>query len=52
MSPLAQHAPDDVKKVWVGAPSSPLLVAPGGCLVAVERAQLVDPCQQLCDIQR
>ncbi|XP_041979286.1 BMP and activin membrane-bound inhibitor homolog [Aricia agestis] len=45
-----QHS-DDVKKVWVGN-SSPLLVAPGGCLVAVERAQLVDlPCQQYCDIR-
>ncbi|XP_075977704.1 BMP and activin membrane-bound inhibitor homolog isoform X1 [Anticarsia gemmatalis] len=52
MSPLAQNTTEDVKKVWVGTPSAPLLVAPGGCLVAVERAQLVDPCQQLCDIQR
>ncbi|KAL4705906.1 hypothetical protein ACJJTC_017488 [Scirpophaga incertulas] len=52
MSPLAQHQ-EDVKKVWVGTPSAPLLVAPGGCLVAVERAQLIDvPTQQLCDIQR
>ncbi|KOB68090.1 BMP and activin membrane-bound inhibitor-like protein [Operophtera brumata] len=46
MSPLAQHSPEDVKKVWVGT-GAPLLVAPGGCLVAVERAHLVD-----CDIQR
>ncbi|XP_049873076.1 BMP and activin membrane-bound inhibitor homolog [Pectinophora gossypiella] len=54
MSPLAQHTNEDVKKVWVGSTSAPLLVAPGGCLVAVERAQLVDvpPCTQLCDIQR
>ncbi|XP_013183243.1 BMP and activin membrane-bound inhibitor homolog [Amyelois transitella] len=54
MSPLAQNTTEDVKKVWVGTPSAPLLVAPGGCLVAVERAQLVDvpPSQQLCDIQR
>lgn len=52
MSPLAQHTSEDVKKVWVGTPAAPLLVTPGGCLVAVERAQLVDPCQQLCDIQR
>ncbi|XP_053610033.1 BMP and activin membrane-bound inhibitor homolog [Plodia interpunctella] len=54
MSPLAQNTSEDVKKVWVGTPSAPLLVAPGGCLVAVERAQLVDvpPSQQLCDIQR
>lgn len=51
MSPLAQNTSEDVKKVWVGTPSAPLLVAPGGCLVAVERAQLVDT-QQLCDIQR
>ncbi|KAJ8721900.1 hypothetical protein PYW08_004302 [Mythimna loreyi] len=51
MSPLAQNTSDDVKKVWVGTPSAPLLVTPGGCLVAVERAQLVDS-QQLCDIQR
>ncbi|XP_014369786.2 BMP and activin membrane-bound inhibitor homolog [Papilio machaon] len=53
MSP-AQHCSEDVKKVWVGSSSSPLLVAPGGCLVAVERAQLVDaPAPtQLCDIQR
>ncbi|XP_063383585.1 uncharacterized protein LOC134669899 [Cydia fagiglandana] len=47
-SPLAQHS-EDVKKVWVGN-SAPLLVAPGGCLVAVERAQLVDV--PVCDIQR
>ncbi|XP_063826237.1 BMP and activin membrane-bound inhibitor homolog [Ostrinia nubilalis] len=53
MSPLAQHNSEDVKKIWVGAPSAPLLVTPGGCLVAVERAQLVDgPSQQFCDIQR
>ncbi|XP_045517681.1 BMP and activin membrane-bound inhibitor homolog isoform X1 [Pieris brassicae] len=45
-----QHNTEDVKKVWVGN-SAPLLVAPGGCLVAVERAQLVDV-PQLCDIQR
>ncbi|CAG9786575.1 unnamed protein product [Diatraea saccharalis] len=53
MSPLAQNT-EDVKKVWVGASSAPLLVAPGGCLVAIERAQLIDlpPSQQLCDIQR
>ncbi|XP_046966054.1 BMP and activin membrane-bound inhibitor homolog [Vanessa cardui] len=50
----SQHSTDDVKKVWVGNSSAPLLVTPGGCLVAVERAQLVDipPCQQFCDIQR
>lgn len=52
MSPLNQHTSEDVKKVWVGGPSAPLLVAPGGCLVAVERAQLVEPCPQFCDIQR
>lgn len=54
MSPLSQNNTEDVKKVWVGAPSAPLLVTPGGCLVAVERAHLVDvpPCQQFCDIQR
>lgn len=51
MSPLAQNTSDEIKKVWVGTPTAPLLVAPGGCLVAVERAQLVDS-QQLCDIQR
>lgn len=52
MSPLHQHTSEDIKKVWVGN-ASPLIVAPGGCLVAVERAQLVDvPCQQFCDIQR
>ncbi|CAH4027076.1 unnamed protein product [Pieris brassicae] len=45
-----QYNTEDVKKVWVGN-SAPLLVAPGGCLVAVERAQLVDV-PQLCDIQR
>ncbi|XP_039752985.1 BMP and activin membrane-bound inhibitor homolog [Pararge aegeria] len=49
-----QHSTEDVKKVWVGNSSAPLLMTSGGCLVAVERAQLVDipPCQQLCDIQR
>lgn len=54
MSPLAQHSSEqDMKKVWVGNSGSPLLVTQGGCLVTVERAQLVDaPCQQLCDIQR
>lgn len=52
MSPLAQHSSEDVKKVWVGGAAAPLLVAPGGRLVAVERAQLEPPCQQLCDIQR
>ncbi|XP_073956008.1 BMP and activin membrane-bound inhibitor homolog [Choristoneura fumiferana] len=53
MSPLAQHNSEDVKKVWVGNSSAPLLMTPGGCLVAVERAQLVDmPCQPICDIQR
>lgn len=53
MSPIAQNTTDDVKKVWVGT-SAPLLVAPGGCLVEVKRAQLVDgpPHQQFCDIQR
>ncbi|VVD05875.1 unnamed protein product [Leptidea sinapis] len=46
-----QHC-DDVKKVWVGN-SAPLLVGPGGCLVAVERAQLVDMSSRpLCDIKR
>ncbi|GBP61856.1 BMP and activin membrane-bound inhibitor homolog [Eumeta japonica] len=40
ISPLSQHNGDDVKKVWIG--NSPLLVAPGGCLVAVERAQLLE----------
>ncbi|XP_004924123.1 BMP and activin membrane-bound inhibitor homolog [Bombyx mori] len=52
MSPLSQHNLEDVKKVWVGT-SAPLLVAPGGCLVAVERAHLVDvpQSQQLCDIR-
>lgn len=44
-----QNYTEDVKKVWVG--NSPLLMTPDGCLVAVERAQLV-PNQQLCDIQR
>ncbi|CAG4940661.1 unnamed protein product [Parnassius apollo] len=53
MSP-AQHCSQDVKKVWVGNSSAPLLVTSGGCLVAVERAQLVDvpPPTQLCDIRR
>ncbi|KAI5646611.1 hypothetical protein NE865_01545 [Phthorimaea operculella] len=54
MSPLAQNSAEcDVKKVWVGSNSAPLLVAPGGCLVAVERAQLVDmPLnKQFCDIR-
>ncbi|XP_037293094.1 uncharacterized protein LOC119188932 [Manduca sexta] len=51
MSPL-QHNTEDVKKVWVGTPTAPLLVAPGGCVVAVERAQLVDVPSPLCDIQR
>lgn len=54
MSPLGpNHGDQDVKKVWVGNSHSPLLVTPSGCLVAVERAQLVDPsCQPICDIQR
>ncbi|KAM3962631.1 BMP and activin membrane-bound inhibitor homolog [Aphomia sociella] len=51
MSPLAQNNTEDVKKVWVGTPSAPLLVTPGGCVVAVERAQLVEA-PELCDIQR